>query len=130
MGPLPAIAEGLRALPPGVQLAYVTATDVPFLAPGWIGRLEELLGDADIAMPHVDGFDHPLAALYRKAAVLPACERLIAEGRLRPVFLLDLVRGRRIPEDELRAVDPALGTLRNLNSPDDYEAALADAGLC
>ena len=30
---------------------------------------------------------------------------------------------------ELRAVDPTLGTLRNLNTPDDYHAALRDAGL-
>ena len=28
----------------------------------------------------------------------------------------------------MRAVDPGFGTLRNLNTPEDYEAALRDAG--
>lgn len=129
LGPLAAIVEGLRALPGGVRFAYVTGTDVPFLAPRWIGRLVELIGEADIAMPDVDGFDHPLASLYRRETVLPAAEGLLAAGRLRPVYLMELVEGRRVFAEELREVDPELLTLRNLNSPEDYEAALADAGL-
>jgi hypothetical protein len=39
------------------------------------------------------------------------------------------VRTRRITPEEMHGVDPELKTLRNLNTQDDYRAALADAGL-
>ena len=76
-GPLQGLAAGLAALPDEVELAYATATDVPFLQPAWIDRLVALIGDHDLAMPLCDGFLHPLAALYRRASVLPACESLL-----------------------------------------------------
>src|SRR4051794_18935805 len=44
-GPLQGLAAGLAALPRSVELAYASATDVPFLEPAWIGRLGELIGD-------------------------------------------------------------------------------------
>lgn len=128
-GPLQGLAAGLAALDEGSELAYLTATDVPFLEPAWIGRLAELLGDDDLAIPQAEGFFHPLAGLYRIAMVGPAAEGLLADNRLRPAYLMDMVRTRVVTEDELRPVDPALGTLRNLNTPEDYHAALRDAGL-
>jgi molybdopterin-guanine dinucleotide biosynthesis protein A len=128
-GPLQGLAAGLAALPESAELAYLTATDVPFLEPAWITRLAELIEDNDLAIPWAEGFHHPLAALYRRAALLPAAESLLAAERLRPAFLMELVRTRVVTEDELRPVDPKLGTLRNLNTPDDYHAALRDAGL-
>jgi molybdopterin-guanine dinucleotide biosynthesis protein A len=128
-GPLQGLAAGLIALPDPVTLAYATATDVPFLAPGWIKRLVELIGDHDLAIPHIGDYFHPLAALYRKSAALPATERLLAENRLRPAFLVEAVRTRVVHEAEMKTADPALQTLRNLNFPEDYEQALRDAGL-
>jgi molybdopterin-guanine dinucleotide biosynthesis protein A len=128
-GPLMGLATGLGALPAGVELAYATATDVPFLEPAWIGRLSALIGDHDLAMPYCNGYYHPLAALYRCAPTLPAIKSLLLRGRPRPVFLMELVRTRIVTEPELREVDPDLATLRNLNTPEDYQAALADAGF-
>jgi molybdopterin converting factor small subunit len=126
---LQGLAAGLAGLPDSVELAYLTATDVPFLAPAWIDRLAELIGGHDLAIPHTEGFHHPLAALYRRATVAPTAEALLAAGRLRPVFLMETLRTRIVTVDELRPVDPSLGTLRNLNTPEDYHAALRDAGL-
>jgi molybdopterin-guanine dinucleotide biosynthesis protein A len=128
-GPLQGIAAGLAAIPETVALVYATATDVPFFRPEWVTRLVELIDDHDIAIPQIDGYFHPLAALYRRAAVLPAVEALLRADRLRPVFLTEAVRTRVVSADEMREVDPEFGTLRNLNTPDDYRAALADAGL-
>ena len=85
--------------------------------------------DQDLVIPFVGGYYHPLAALYRKSAVLPAVEALLREDRLRPVFLVEAVKTRVVGEAELRAVDPELGTLRNLNFPEDYQQALREAGL-
>jgi molybdopterin-guanine dinucleotide biosynthesis protein A len=70
-----------------------------------------------------------LAALYRKRSVLPAVEELLRADRLRPAFLVEIVKSRIVDETEMRAVDPDLRTLRNLNHPEDYHRALLDAGL-
>jgi molybdopterin-guanine dinucleotide biosynthesis protein A len=88
----------------------------------------ELLGDQDIAVMEVDGFPHPLSAVYRRS-VLPHIESLLAKDRLRPVFLFDAVRTRRVGMEEMVSVDRELRTLRNLNTREDYLAALSDAGL-
>lgn len=125
-GPLQGLAAGLAALPAGVDLAYASATDVPFLQPAWVDCLADLIGDHDLAIPHAEGYHHPLAALYRRVTVLPAVESLLKQDRLRPFFLMEAVRTRVVEADELRAADPDLKTLRNLNSPDDYKAALSE----
>jgi len=128
-GPLQGLAAGLREFDIPVDLVYATATDVPFLEPRWMTRLLELSHGYDLVIPHVAGFNHPLAAVYRPAVVLPAIESLLDADRLRPVFLVDAVRTRVVDETEISAVDPALGTLGNLNYQEDYEHALSDAGL-
>jgi molybdopterin-guanine dinucleotide biosynthesis protein A len=131
-GPLQGLSAGLAALPAEVELAYASATDVPFLAPAWIGRLHGLIGDDDLAIPLVDGYHHPLAALYRRATVWPVIDSLLRADRLRPVFLMESVRTRVVNADELRSVDPELKTLRNLNTREDYQHALEEfaTGLC
>jgi hypothetical protein len=43
--------------------------------------------------------------------------------------LFDTVATRRVEEKELLDVDPRLDTLKNLNHPADYLAALAQAGF-
>ena len=108
--------------------AYVTSCDVPLLVPAFVEHMLGLLGDDDIAVMEIDGFTHPLSAVYRRS-VLPQVESLLAQDRLRPVFLFDAVRTRRVSPDEMRVADPDLRTLRNLNTREDYEAALVVAGL-
>jgi molybdopterin-guanine dinucleotide biosynthesis protein A len=127
-GPLEGLRAGLKALPDSVVLAYVTSCDVPLLVPGFVSRMIELLGDDDIAVMEIDGFPHPLSAVYRRG-VLQKVESLLAEDRLRPVFLFDAVRTRRVRTEEMVTVDPQLRTLRNLNTREDYLEALSDAAL-
>jgi molybdopterin-guanine dinucleotide biosynthesis protein A len=128
-GPLQGLAAGLNAFPDTIELVYATATDVPFLEPRWITRLEQLIGEHGLAIPRIGGYFHPLAALYRRPAVLPVIAGLLSADRLRPVFIVDAVKSRIVDEAEMRQVDPELGTLRNLNHPEDYQRALVDAGL-
>jgi molybdopterin-guanine dinucleotide biosynthesis protein A len=127
-GPLEGLRAGLKALPESVDAAYVTSCDVPLMATGFVTRMIELLGDRDIAVMEIDGFAHPLSAVYRRR-VLPEVESLLEKDKLRPVFLFDAVETRRVRPDEMRAVDPNLRTLRNLNTREDYLAALEEAGL-
>ena len=127
-GPLEGLRAGLKALPPTVDAAYVTSCDVPLLVPAFVERMIDLLADDDIAVMEIDGFTHPLSAVYRRAT-LPRVEALLAEDRLRPAFLFEAVRTRRVQPEEMVVADPQLATLRNLNTREDYLAALADAGL-
>ena len=128
-GPLQGLAAGFEALGEEIDLVYATGTDVPFLEPKWIAHLAELIGEADLAIPSIGDYYHPLAALYRKRVVLPAIQHLLEQDRLRPLFLVEAVTTRVVQEHEMRVVDPELGTLRNLNHPEEYERALRDAGL-
>jgi molybdopterin-guanine dinucleotide biosynthesis protein A len=127
-GPLEGLRAGLKALPEQVELAYVTSCDVPLLVPAFARRMIDLLGDADIAVMEIDGFPHPLSAVYRRST-LPHVEVLLAKDRLRPVFLFDAVHTRRVQPSEMTSVDPELQTLSNLNSREDYLAALARANF-
>lgn len=128
-GPLQGLLAGLGGLPDSVDLVYATATDAALLQPQVITRLAEWLGDHDMVVPYADGFYHPLAALYRPSMIRPAVEKLLAQRRLATLALLDELKTRVVTADELRGVDPALATLRNLNTPADYQEALKDAGF-
>jgi len=127
-GPLEGMAAGLRGTKPDVAAVYITSGDVPLLEPAFVEFLFGQLDDYTIAVP-VDGeFHHPLAAVYR-TTVLSAVESLLAVDRLRPRFLFDEVRTREVPVEALRAVDPELKTLANLNRPEEYQRARRDAGI-
>jgi molybdopterin-guanine dinucleotide biosynthesis protein A len=131
LGPLAGLATGLAALVGRCDAVYATATDVPLLRPEFVQAiLAPLLADPEIeiAIPKDGRFHHPLAACYR-VRLAPIVRELVTAGRLRPVFLLELARTLEIPVDDLRSVDPQLDSLRNCNTPDDYAAALAEAGL-
>jgi molybdenum cofactor guanylyltransferase len=126
-GPLEGLRAGLKALPPGVDTAYVTSCDVPLLVPGFVRHMLDLSQGHDVAVMEIDGFTHPLSAVYRRST-LAVVEDLLANDQLRPAFLFDAVNTRRVRPAEMSA-DPELRTLRNLNTRDDYERALVEAGL-
>jgi molybdopterin-guanine dinucleotide biosynthesis protein A len=130
-GPLEGLAAGLAAVRDRAHAAYASSTDVPLLHPRFIRRvLAGLDDDVDVVLPEVGGFRHPLAAVYRTELV-DVVERLIAEDRMRPAFLFEVCRVRRLDADALladpalAALDPDLDSVLNLNEPFDYEAARA-----
>jgi molybdenum cofactor guanylyltransferase len=127
-GPMAGMAAGMKALQGEADAVFVSSCDAPFVAPALIHRLFELLGDNAICMPEVEGFKHPLAAVYRIEVLAKACE-LLARGNMRSVSLCDELPTRIVLESELRLVDSTLATFRNLNTPEAYERALGEAGL-
>ena len=102
--------------------------DAPLLRPEFVERLIELLGDHDVAAPTDGQYDHVLAAVYR-TALADNARRLLADERRRPLFLLEESNSLRVHVDELRNVDPNLASLRNVNTPEDYEEVLKLTGL-
>ncbi len=127
-GPLEGLYCGLKSLPGHVDAAYVTACDVPLLQAEFARYLIEKLGRHDVVVPMEGKFYHPLAAVYRTQLVQPIADRL-RRDQLRMDGLYDNVDTCRVDVEELKEVDPALRSLMNLNSPEDYQAALQLAGL-
>jgi len=127
-GPLQGLLAGLTALEGHASVAYATSCDVPLLIPAFVQHMLARLEENDAAVPVEDRFYHPLAAVYR-LGVLPHIRELLDADQLRPAFLFDRVQTCRVPIEELKAVDPGLTTLKNLNQPADYLAALVEAGF-
>lgn len=134
-GPLQGISVGLEAISEYAGAAFISSTDVPFLNPALIRRLSTLQSNGyDIAVINAQGHYHPLGAVYA-CHVRKEADILLAENRLRPFFLFERVRtlvadeALLLSDPILREADPHLSSLRNLNTPEDYEAALRDAGF-
>jgi len=125
-GPLQGLIAGLEALRGRIDAAYLSSCDVPFLQPAFVRRLVELLGEHVICVPEVGGYRHPLAAVYRVEVVTTAA-KLLAENRSRPAFLFEEVPTRIVQPEELAGADATFQTLRNLNTPAEYETALRDS---
>jgi molybdenum cofactor guanylyltransferase len=133
-GPLQGIAVGLGALQDRADVAFVCATDVPFLHPAFVRRVLRAWAESDppwdVVLPVARGHAQPLAAAYRPA-LAPLAAKLVAADRLRPAFLFDECSVLRLDDDallsdtQLHAADPHLDSVVNLNGPDDYTAAHA-----
>jgi molybdopterin-guanine dinucleotide biosynthesis protein A len=126
LGPLAGLAAGLAAIE--AERAFLVSCDMPFLRPAFVRRLLDLSAGHDAAVAEIDGYFMVTAAVYSKAA-LPVARELVAARRLRPRFLLDGLDTRVVAADELLDVDPELESFRNCNTPEEYAAALRDAGI-
>ncbi len=131
LGPLQGIAAGLAALAGRAGAAFICSTDLPFLHPAFARRvLTALTENLDVVLPVARGYPQPLAAAYR-VTLAPLVAEMVAAGDLRPAFLFGHRRCRTLRMDDtalladpvLAAADPALDSVVNVNSPDDYRAA-------
>jgi molybdopterin-guanine dinucleotide biosynthesis protein A len=120
--PLVGIAAALAAAETNAVL--VAACDLPEIDPRVLLALLALApaeGGADIVALLGPRGPEPLLAIYR-TRLLPELERRIARGELALQSLLRDANTVFIPEADLRALDPELASLRNLNRPEDLEA--------
>ncbi|WP_426756014.1 molybdenum cofactor guanylyltransferase [Myxococcus sp. Y35] len=118
-----------KGAPGGVHAALVAARtpwvmavacDMPFIAPEVPGvLLDGADEDVDAVCFEVGGRLEPLLAVYRSALASAWGEALAVNPSMRE--LLSRVRTRLLPEDVLRAVDPTLRSLANVNTPEDLE---------
>ena len=120
-GPVGGIYYGLMAA--GSDAAFVTSCDSVFLNVDLIAHLLDQLPEHDVVVPHWQGRFQPLHAVYRRS-VSPLLAEQLARGQLRPVYLFDKVRLRRVDEDEIRRFDPEGSSFYNMNTPEDYAEAL------
>jgi molybdopterin-guanine dinucleotide biosynthesis protein A len=125
-GPAAALARGLAAA--RNDIVFACSSDLPLLTVEVACAVCAMVGDHDAAVPEIGGRLQPLCAAYhRRCATLIAAGEAAGERRLiELVARLDL---RRISEEEMRTIDPELRCCLNVNTPADYERALAIAGI-
>jgi molybdenum cofactor guanylyltransferase len=131
LGPLQGLAAGLDAVAGRAEIAFVSATDLPFLHPAFVWRvLRAVQEGADIGLPVAQGHLQPLAASYR-TSLAPVAQRLVAQQRLRLALLFEQCAVSRLDEAALRAdpvlaaLDPCLDSVVNINDPAGYREARA-----
>jgi molybdopterin-guanine dinucleotide biosynthesis protein A/molybdopterin converting factor small subunit len=121
-GPVGGIYYGLNAA--SQDICFVTSCDAPFLNLRLISYLMSEISDYDVVVPFSQDRFQPLHAVYRKH-VAPLLKEQLERGELRPIFLYDKVRTRKITEAEIQPLDPEGLSFLNMNTPEDYETALA-----
>jgi molybdopterin-guanine dinucleotide biosynthesis protein A len=122
-GPLQGFAAGLEALDGWADAVYLSGCDAPLLKPAFIRRMADLLGADAACVPLIAGRAQFFAGVYR-VSVLETVRHLLAADRRSMTGVLVLVSGRLVPAAELVDVDPDLDSLRNVNTPEAYAAAL------
>lgn len=120
-GPVGGIYYGLRAS--SNTASFVTSCDVPFLRPSLVKHLIARITDYDVVVPYWQGRFQPLHAVYKRS-VLPLLQQQLEQGQLRPVYLYEKVRTCEVQENEVRGVDSDGSSFINMNTPEEYEAAL------
>lgn len=107
------------------EWAIVVACDLPFVTRELFLFLASLRLDHEAVVPvQPDERPQPLAALYRVDPCLQRAEALIQAGRRRPLDLLEAVKTRWVAFDEIRNLDQAERFFVNINTPEDYYAAV------
>ena len=126
-GPLPALIDGLAALPANVSAALVTSCDAPLLESAFVEALFAAMEvEIDAVVPGDGERLYPLNAVYRPsciASLRAACDAgqmSLQEALRAPGFRL-----KELPVEQLRCVDPELRSLLNCITPEEYQAALA-----
>jgi molybdopterin-guanine dinucleotide biosynthesis protein A len=115
---------GVHAALVGARTEWVLAVacDMPFVAPEAVRVLMEARGsDIDAVCFTVAGRVEPLLAAYRTALAGSWAEQLKGGGSPSLRELLPRGRSRLLPEEALRAVDPELRSLVNVNTPEDLQ---------
>lgn len=126
LGPLSGIYSGLKELAArNIEFGYVTACDAPFLRPEFVSDLMRRQSpDHDIILLRDGQYSYVLAAIYR-SSLHETARRLLDAGQLRPLGLTDHHPTLELDVDVMRGIDPDLSSLLNLNTPEEYQAALA-----
>jgi molybdopterin-guanine dinucleotide biosynthesis protein A len=116
-GPLGGLHAALTAARGDAVL--LVACDMPFVTAPFAAYLLSLAADADIVVPRTERGYHPLCAVYTRACLEPVATRL-AEGRLRMRELVNEMRTRVVPVEEIDRFGDRHRLLANVNTPAEY----------
>lgn len=100
---------------------FLAACDMPLLSPKVVQYLIERAARWDVVVPTIGGLPEPLHAVYSRRCLKPIEEVLLRGGRKLTDFY-SKVRILRVPDEEIRPLDPELLSFRNINTPEDLTA--------
>lgn len=107
------------------EYAFFAACDTPFIDDALVRCvLNQIARKADIIIPSTSAGYEPMFAVYKKTC-LPAMAHQLENDRLKIQGLFRKVRVKTVGEEALRAVDPELISLFNVNTPEDLVKAEA-----
>lgn len=115
-GPLAGMHAGLKASVTAYN--FLVACDMPFLSSQAVAYMAGAAQGFDAAVPFIDGYYHPLHAIYHQNC-LKHIEQMLQAGNYRVLDFYPAVKLRQIGAAELRRFDPQLKTLDNINTPED-----------
>lgn len=122
LGPLSGIHAALSVARHPV---VVVACDMPFVTTSFLAGLAERLEPAyDAVIPEANRGPVAVCAVYHPRC-LPRLEERLRTGRLSAQAFARALETRWIRANELSELDPKARCLTNLNTLEDYEAALA-----
>ena len=124
MGVLAGVHAGLSAA--RNPWAFVVAGDMPLLNRALLQAMVEVADAAttDAVVPCWNGMFEPLHGLYRAAVCAPAAERALLQGQRRIIAFYPDVRVHAMPETDIVRWDPSGDSFFNVNTPEEWEAAL------
>jgi len=121
-GPVGGIYYGLQTA--RAEVCFITSCDAPFLNLELITYLIAQIADYDVVVPYWQDRLQPLHAVYQRS-VTSLLRAQLERGELRLTSLYQKIRARQVGAAELCRFDPEGLSFRNLNSPEDYQSALA-----
>lgn len=122
-GPLAGIAAGLAAA--NTQWLLVVAGDMPYVTGALVDAMLSAATDVvDAVGIRIGALPEPLICVVRVAAARPIVAARLAERRLKASQLLTdgELRAAWLDEAAIRAIDPSLRVLANINAPADLSA--------
>ena len=121
-GPVAGLDAGMEQ----ARNEYVLAIgcDLPFLNIDVIDLLFELAQGWDASVPtRENGMMEPLHSVYKRDALLSACQKAIERGERRIRAPLKMLRVKCVAVEQLKILDPELLTFFNLNTREDLDMA-------
>lgn len=129
-GPLAGLLAGLESLQresPQTSHFWLAGCDAPFVNTAVISRLLQVSGESQAVLIRHEGHIQPFGGIYR-CDVLPAVRTLITSGERRLSQLPISLSCDIVDAATLQDLDSELAFLRNINTPDDYQRFVTDAG--
>jgi molybdenum cofactor guanylyltransferase len=117
-GPLGGMHAGLAASLSDYN--FVVACDMPYVNSDAVAYLADAAAGYDAAVPYIDGYYHPLHAVYHRRC-LGAIERLLVAGNYRIIDFYAEIKLNPVAAAELVRFATDLAMLRNINTPDDFK---------
>jgi molybdenum cofactor guanylyltransferase len=120
LGPIGGIYTGLATI--STVAGFFVACDMPFLNANLLRHMVKAREGFDAVVPRMGWMLEPLHTLYTRNC-LPVIKSLIDSREHQIARCFHKIRVRYMDEKELRAFDPELSSLFNINKPQDLPSA-------